>query len=720
MKLLDVRWPAVLAELPRWDALPVAARRVALDQLKPSANVAAAALGPARDALLGAGLVRLDPAGRRALVADDARELVRVLRAADRHRVFDAPTPAALLHYLEEHFTTEDVQRLGGWAGPSGGWVGGYGSRPALAARVGFEGWAGDLLAADADAALGAWATARGAALTDPPDESLHVLRALQRLVRRLLDAPDGLPLREAAADPAVRGGDDRGDDDRGMFADALHAGLRFAVVLLGMRGDDLEPLVGVWPSAARELRRPAAAAPAPVVPDETFDLAVRMEDMTTVLAAAAAEPVRLRANDLAVFARARKAIDARLVALPEWAAPLLPVDPERRVAVAVTELRQRGLARVRGTGSGEPHLEATAAGTRWLAGTPHARLDALLAPLRCSAERNPPSYASAYGGEGAARFFPYVLPFYQVPNGLDLPGALADAFRTTDGSFVPLGEFLDHQARAANPLLALHAAGGADGGAFGRAQMTYYTGPHADPRQMLRALWRQMLEQFLVDRLAAFGGVRLGRAADGALCVALADPGRYLFGTAATFAYGADEAGAVVVQPNFDVVFLAPNPAVEAELARFAERVGHAPGVAFRLTRASVLAAAEAGLGRDELLGVLARASSRPLPANVAREVEGWLAGVRRARVRVATLLECPDAETAARVLAALGAKAQRLTPTLFELAAGAPAEEAGLLRRLRAAGVFLDGHPRAGVRTAARRGRRARRGPQDNDAFA
>lgn len=37
-------------------------------------------------------------------------------------------------------------------------------------------------------------------------------------------------------------------------------------------------------------------------------------------------------------------------------------------------------------------------------------------------------------------------------------------------------------------------------------------------------------------------------------------------------------------------------------------------------------------------------RASSKPLAANVAREVDGWPAGVRRARVRTATLLECQD----------------------------------------------------------------------------
>jgi len=86
---------------------------------------------------------------------------------------------------------------------------------------------------------------------------------------------------------------------------------------------------------------------------------------------------------------------------------------------------------------------------------------------------------------------------------------------------------------------------------------------------------------------------------------------------------------------------------------------------------------------------------------------------------VRTATLLECPDVETATRVLAALAGKAHRLTPTLFELAGDGPGAEAALLKRLRAAGVFLDGRPRgASDRSAARRGRRARRRAED-DAF-
>lgn len=695
MKLFDVDWPAVLDELARWTVLDAAARRTALDHLKPSGNVAADVLGPHRDAILRSGIARLDAAGRRAVVCDDARELVRVLRAMDRRRVFDEPMPVELLRYLEEHFTNEEVQRLGGWRTTN--W--GQGTRPQLAARVGFEAWTGDLLAATSDAALLQWAVARGATLMQPPEESLLLLRGVQALAGTLLDRPDGIPLRDLVL--RARDGvalDALGAPDPGDGLDALdaveelgvvlHAALGFAVILGGLRGADLEPMVGLWPPAARELRRPPAQPPPVVAPVETFELAPRLEDMTTVVAAAAAQPLRLRANDLAVFARTRRIVDAQLATLPPWTGALLPLDAEERVRLAVAEGLVAGLVQVRR--GAEPYLMVTKAGERWLAQTPRDRLAAVLDPMRRSKERNPPTPYEAT----ASRFFPYTLPFFRPPPQLDLRAALARAFRTE--GFVPLGPFLDYHARADNPLLAvdrrelgLHVHGG-------------------DPQQFLRRMWHDMLAGFLVDRLAAFGGVRLGRAGDDALAFALTDVGRYLLGAAGDFAYGAPEVADIVVQPNFDVVFLAPAPAAEAAVARFAERVGRAPGVAFRITHASVLAAAQGGATRDDLLGVLRGASSRPLPANVEREIGGWLAAVRRASVRTAVLLECPDDDTATRVVAVLGARARRLAPTVFELAEAAPAARRALLRKLHAAGVFLDEgavEPDVGIRRTRRR---------------
>lgn len=674
MTLFDVNWPTVLNDLTRWHRLPVDARRTVLDTLKPSGSVPVSMVGAYIDPILQSGIGRLDTAQRRVLVAEGARDLVRALRAMDRHRVFDELAPGSMVRYLEEHFTNDDVLRLSGPESRHG-----YANRRLLASRIEFEGWTGDLLDATTPAKLARWATDRGATLTSPPAASLELLGGLQRFVRSLLDAPQPIPLRDLVA--RAPGG------DISMFADVLYTGLEFVVVVAGLRTSDLEPMVGVWMPAAMELRRPTSAPPGPVVPAESFDLAVRMEDMTALLGEALAQPVRLRASDRAVFAQARKAIDPRLVPLPQWTAAFLPVDATHRVARASTELQRHRLARVRdGRGAaGPPRLEATPAGARWLALPPEGRLSALLGPIRKSKHRNPPT---SYSQGTATPFFPYHIPYLIPPDALDLRGDIERAFLSVPDTFVPIADFLEHHSRATNPLLSLQQ----ETETRQRHWLLHLSMGGSDPRQYLRGVWREMLQQFLIDRLVAFGGARLGVTAGGVPCFALTDAGRYLLGASDSFSYGVHEAVDVIVQPNFEVVFLAPAPAAEAAVARFSQRIGRTPGVAFRITRASVLAAAEGGLVLGDVLSVLRDVSSKPIPANVERELSGWLTGVRRATLRPANLLECPDEETATRVLTVLGAKARLLTPTLFELLEMEAAARTALTRRLRAAGVFLS----------------------------
>ncbi|MDP9348768.1 MAG: helicase-associated domain-containing protein [Gemmatimonadota bacterium] len=204
--------------------------------------------------------------------------------------------------------------------------------------------------------------------------------------------------------------------------------------------------------------------------------------------------------------------------------------------------------------------------------------------------------------------------------------------------------------------------------------------------------MWGEILAGFLVARLAPLGGARLGRTAAGELCFALTGAGRYLLGGEDDFEYGQEVQAQVVVQPDFEIVFLAPAPVLEAQIARFAERRGKGPGVMFRLTRASVLAAAEAGATAEQIVETLGTASIRELPGNVVRQVRDWFQGIRRVRMRPAVLVECRDAETAARVLAAAGKQVRKVTATLLELSATTRAERSAVLRKLRAVGIFAE----------------------------
>ena len=205
--------------------------------------------------------------------------------------------------------------------------------------------------------------------------------------------------------------------------------------------------------------------------------------------------------------------------------------------------------------------------------------------------------------------------------------------------------------------------------------------------------MWIEVLAHFLSDRLLGLGAATIGRDDAGRLCFSLTEVGLYLLGVVDRFDYNAGlAAGDIVVQPNFDVVFLGVAPAAEAELARFCERVGVAPGHVFRITRSSVLAAAEAGTGVGDVIGALARASSKAIPKNVQHEIAGWMATVRRATLRRVELIECADADIAARIVSLLGAGVRQVAPLMFALPNATPTARSTMIKKLRAGGVFID----------------------------
>ena len=668
MKLFDVDWAVVLREMSRWSQLSLSARHVLLEVLKPSGYVLGAHFGTARDEIVASGIPKFDVERNRLMLADEHRELLKVLRAMARHPVFDAPSMPALFGYLEEHFTNDDVHRLGGNAALA---AYGHVTRYTLAPRIAFAGWPGDLLVAEHDADLLAWGAARG--VTSVGRITLMELRAVQTLVRQLVVERDAVPLSVVYAKIATR--------DRASFAEALHLGLRTVVLFAGMRGRDLEPIIGLWPTALQELLRPAAVKPTAVVPVEQFSAAVLMEDMTAVMATVAAAPVRLRANDLAVFAKIRADIEARVVPVPAWAAPMVGSPDRSRVDAAAGTLQWRGLVDVQARHQ-NPHLTSTTAGMKWLALSAHDRLVALMKPMRESKARNP---RGSYEPGDDGGFFPYALPYYREPKGLRLRDAVTSAFVDLSDSFYALESFLDFAARTANPFLALNAEARLD-----LERQVHFGG--IDPRDGFQSLWRGALLGFLTSRLVVFGGATLGRLDSGALCFAVTDIGRYLLGATNDFTYGASGTADMIVQPNFDIVVLNSAPSLEAALARVSERVGVAPGLAFRITRASVMRAAESGLTVDDVLSTLADASSKPVPQNVQREITGWMAAVRRAQLRTVEVIDCGHTDTADRISALLGGKTTRLTPTMIELTATTPSARAVLIKKLRAGGVFIE----------------------------
>lgn len=240
----------------------------------------------------------------------------------------------------------------------------------------------------------------------------------------------------------------------------------------------------------------------------------------------------------------------------------------------------------------------------------------------------------------------------------------------------VSLDAFLDYHARASIP--SPEAAGG----------------PNARRNQedelSKEELQRARLESFFWRALVPFGCVEATGHGPRDLRFRLSSAGQYLVGLARSVQYGPEHVNAaVVVQPNFEIVFLGPDLAAEVALAPFAERCGRNAGTLFRLTRPKMILAASRGVTVEGVLSTLARYSSKPVPENVVAEVKAWFASCRSLTVRCSILLQAPDAVTALRIKQLLGPECGQLSVTLLEWPEAALPSK--LASKLREQGLFL-----------------------------
>lgn len=712
MKLYDLDWGEVLLHLPRWEALSPEARRGSL-KIKPGQGFYLSSLGTGSGELRAAGLL-VAPSGRGTLhmLQPELRPLFIALRAADRLRPLHGTGGVLRQEYVQDQFDSFQAYRL---AAPDRSYFDPR-DRKGAADAASSVAWVRAFLSAESHAQAMKWEEARM-----PPGERPRlvfpaVAAALRGLVQALAAHPRGVPLRSVTELVP----DARPD----TVAAALAAGLRYLLVFVSI-DKDANAVAGLLPGVVARLSG-RVSPPVPVQARETFMAPFRVGDMTAVLVEAATEPIALRASDQSLYVRAQRALAARLASIPPWVRqftergatyagdgeddePLDDADGQgagedagtvRRVEVAAHFASVLRLGAVKSAG-GRQRYEPTRAGRTWLALGEGERLRQVLAALRAVPQRNP----TAYGGSGDLDFFGVSLGFQMQDRGIDARAALATAFLSLPpGALVPFVDFVRYHARESNPYV------GPDGPRVGARP---YWSSEPATLEGWEDTWAGVLLTFLARRLVPLGCAVLGRMEDGAVAFGLTDAGRYLLGAADDFQLAPEAAGGeVVVQPDFEIVFLAPAPRAEAELGRIAERTGSGVGALFRLTRASVLRAAEQGITCAQVLGTLQGVSRGGVPDNVARQVRDWMKAVRTIRIAPAVLIDCPDAETAGRVTSIGGAHVTAITPTLLRLSAD-PKTRAALVKRLREKGIFVgtgavsDAADGAGA-PAARPGRR------------
>lgn len=718
MLLDDLDWFDVYRRLDVWQALTPASRE-AYAALRPSDSVRASTFGDDLPALVDAGFL-VDPTGINVRVHPDAKPLVRAFRLMVRHPFLTRHEPTSLVSYITELLTRSEQAEFAAVVGRR------YWSHEALAEHVSSVDWP------------------RRFAAPQEEDDRLpdRALPAARRLVADLLETPGPMRLRDLPQRLEAF-------DAEAQWEAVNLAIANLAVFPVFLDGDEplAEPGLILWPPTARRHFAPPPQAPSERAPEESWRGPILVQDASAMLVVAATEPLRLRQNDGAFYVRTAEDLAATLAPLPDWlTGSVRGLDVDARLGRARRLLQDTALLEVRHLTGGRFGLAPADRAEEWVALGPPRQLRSILdwwrvgegfvvwgpggeaarAAAAGAAGTGPQDGLDAhaddewddesdddYGDFDYGDFDPDGLEFdegdiddpgFQLAavrppvagrfdyssfpgytgrlrgSAADLARAIRDAVERIDGcGFVGLEDFVRYEAEVHNPLESdIH-------------DLRLGWGWGRQPAEALRYAWADELRAFVLNRLVMAGGARIGIDEEGLLVFEPTSVGRYLVGLTGSFELELpDEAGTVVVQPDFEVVFLAPAPETETAVSRFAERLGHGVGRLFRLTPEAAFAAAAAGLSADAVLETLEAAAAQPIPSNVEHELRAWFGRARRLYVRRTLVVECEDPEVARRLSAAGGSDVRLLGETVVEIPGGKLGRR--LLKRAAARGLFLS----------------------------
>jgi len=681
MKLFDIDWANFIDRLTVWERLSLKARK-AFAGLKSNQGIEVTKFDGHAPELAAAGLLSYYVDCRRARLYKEGYPFSRTIRAMVRNDIFGRPDENTLRSYLRDTFTAQECDAFTPRSRHYYYDVNGH-----LLQQIGSVKWLGrPPLVSSRDAR-----ERHGDPRKPLPDQS-SVVEVVRSVIGEFKTFLEPIAFRDLAGQFPTLSAE--------LLGTVILVGIRSLFLFPAMRPDDMTPVIGLWPTITHRLHRPKVDKPNRVEPDQTYHSALLMEDMTSILVAAMAWPLRIRANDGTLFAKARAEVEATLVSAPDWVAKLDGYSPSARIDAAFRLLQALKYVRKAGKAGKDLSLQASGRGTDWLTRSGKDRLKAVLDQLKPGKPRKAMKRQSSFE-DGYNDFNPeydsydHVPPLDLISGSVQIRGGsdwntlaeVSRAFDTIRGDgFVLTEKFLQWHGQEANPLLQLPED---------ESPLEFRIGwsRYQPTDEQMEIIWRNMLEEFALTRLFPLGGLRMGTVGvHGDSCISLTDAGRYLLDLVEDFDYGHEHEtdSPVLIQPNFDVVFTSPSPQAEASIGRFAQRKGRRVGTLFKITKGSIFAAASTGITAEQVLDTLRDTSSKAVPANVEREIRGWFDQCRQVTVRQAILVHCPDAHTGVRVLSAGGKKATAITDTLIELPGSK--RDAALFRKLAAMGIFVD----------------------------
>jgi hypothetical protein len=694
MRFFDTDWLMILLWLEIWRKFSPASRRYYLEAKSHAQSMDPQGYGDELEQAVSVGLVEQVASGRAKPTKASTPFRALMVQLAKWPLFEGKPEREQLKEYLHKHYVSDENRTL--YARNRPAWD--SGERPAsfLEAKD-ISAWERPLLSyyelAGNQRTFG-WGVPAEKRLQKTWFPTPETGEAAQFLVSRALDSRRVWLLQELVRELPER--------LRPALDSALKACLRHALLFAALDPHSLDLLVGVCPFILHLANRPAPVLPVVEACADAEGVAFHVEDMTQVLALAATDECYLNVSGYGrqFFKSVETRLQEEFVPLPGWLAGR--ADFRTRLHSAAESLDQLRLITDTHRKETKRRLKATAEGRKWLAQAPADRLRQVL--FECqriwkNVEWAGPQdsrdsyydYAEDYelemdedfGDEDEQDVTP--VGSNRSVKELDLLGWQKSVWRQAPiEGCVALDAFLDYHARVSwlRP---------ADKPGVSTDRKVALGGGSGEGDIAAEELCRARLENFFWQVMIPFGCVQATQRGDSKLWFRLSSAGQYLVGLKKTVQYGPEAtAGAVVVQPNFEIVFLGPDLGAEVAMAAFAERCGRNVGTLFRLTQPKMILAASRGATAESVLTTLKKHSSTPIPENVVAEVKAWFGACRSLALRQSILIQAEDAETALRVKQLLGSECRALSATLLEWPESSLTPK--LVSTLREQGLFVE----------------------------
>ncbi len=655
MKIFNCDWESILNLSVLWNDAPEESRAYYLSNILVPITQVENTDSALTQPLVNGGFLTLSPSGIKYELTIGARQFHKLIKNLKEHDIFDIDNNSLndFINYLKSFYTNEERLNL------TENFRDYRKDDEDLVMQIGCAHWLSRFLLEQNLTAQNTLRDNKEQLLFDPEPVSYDHIHLAKKTVQKLIDGSNPVLLTDIFELQNRR--------EISIAAKAMIFLLSNIFIYLSIDEDTSKPVIGIHPSIHNFINAKKTGlikAEVPVTKCPPF----LVDDLTTLLVSMSLKPIPVTQKDFNLYAKSVKEIASRFNELPEVIDLIHTYTDEERINIAVYTAKRLKLAVLETSGK-KTYLTAQDKSKSWLKLPLHTKLKKAMRAVRSHylSQKNKDLTRTGIGkNQDWFGIIETVREKYgSTVRNPDLTGSIFNAFKTLAAANVPVleGSFMSDQAFVENPYFTFFHSQ-----LPFRASRGWFDDCYIDYRDIVNA-WHRDLRTFILNTAIPYGLIDLGEIKNtNNVAISVNDIGLYFLGKQKTLPQPKTPIeSSILIQPNFEIVFMGPDPAAEVQIGQFSDRLGSGIGTLFKISRISILKSTSIGLGAEYVLKTLEDLSPKQVPSNVREQIKNWSAQCRMVSIKNRILFTCPDKETALKIKASGKDKVEQISDTVI-----------------------------------------------------